>query len=412
MNYGLIGHPLGHSYSKEIHALIADYEYELRDVKPEELESFMLSRDFLAINVTIPYKQAVIPYLSRISDEAKAIGAVNTIVNLDGELWGYNTDIFGMAELSERLGMDYDGKKVLILGTGGTSKTAQHLVRSRGAGDIVVVSRSGGDGYVSYDDATACHCDADYIINTTPAGMYPNVDASPVDLRHFYRVQGVMDVVYNPLRTSLVLQAEALGIPAEGGLYMLSSQAVYASALFLGKDVCVSDIDRAFRGVRIGKRNIVLIGMPSCGKTTVGNILSARTGHRLVDTDSVITERIGMPISVYFERFGESAFRDAESAVIRETAASSGIIMSTGGGAILRQENVDTLRRGGVTVFIDRSPEKLIPTADRPLSSDRDALTERYNERIDRYIAAADIRIDGDGTPEQVAEAILRETKL
>ncbi len=409
MDYGLIGHPLGHSYSKEIHSFIADYDYELCDIAPEELDCFMRSRPFRAINVTIPYKQAVIPYLSHIDPEAMAIGAVNTIVNRGGELWGYNTDIDGMAALAKRIGMEFRGRKVLILGTGGTSKTAQFLVRSKGAGEVLTVSRSGKEGSVSYDEAVSLHCDADYIINTTPVGMYPNTDAAPVDLCHFSKLGGVLDVVYNPQRTSLVLQAQELGIPADGGLYMLSSQAVYASALFLGKTVDPADTGKAFRGVRDGKRNIVLLGMPSCGKTTVSNILSDITGKQPVDTDSMITDRIGMTISEFFEKFGESAFRDVESQVIREAARLCGVIISTGGGAVLRKDNVDALRRSGITVFIDRSPEKLIATSDRPLSSDRDALARRYNERIDRYIASGDVRVDGDGTPSEVADAILRE---
>ena len=407
MEYGLIGEHLGHSYSPEIHAQIADYTYELKEIPREGLDAFMKAKDFKAINVTIPYKKDVIPYLDEISPQAEAIGAVNTIVNNDGHLWGGNTDFAGMAALIRKLGLIFKGSKVLILGTGGTSRTAMAVAEDMGASEIYRVSRQGNDGAVTYEDATSLHSDADFIVNTTPAGMYPNINGKAIDISGFPSLKGVVDAVYNPLRTELVLDAQASGIPAEGGLYMLSAQGIYAYGAFLGKEMDDAIIDMAYKKVLNGKRNIVLIGMPSCGKTTIGTALAEKLGRRLVDTDEQVIKNVGMSISDYFAANGEQAFRDRESEAVADLALESGLIIATGGGAVLREENVRNLKRNGIVVFLDRPFDDLVATDDRPLSSTRDALLKVYNDRIDIYRKSADVIIDAGSGIGQVAEAVL-----
>lgn len=409
MTCGLIGRRLGHSYSPQIHRALADYDYKLWELEPEELETFFRRQDFTGVNVTIPYKQAVIPLLDELSETARAIGAVNTVVRRGGKLYGDNTDFAGMAALIHRIMLSLEGKKVLILGTGGTSKTAVAVARSLGAAEVYRLSRSGRDGALTYEDAARLHADADVLINTTPGGMYPAVEGCPVALDAFPNLSGVVDAVYNPLRTNLVLQARSRGIPAEGGLYMLAAQATYASALFRGCETSQRDIDLAYQTVRREMENIVLIGMPSSGKSTVGRALAERLGKRFADSDALVTERIGMPIADYFAQRGEAAFREREQEAVADLAATGGQVIATGGGAILRPENVTALRRSGRLVFLDRSPEKLIATADRPLASDREALRRRYEERYDLYCAAADLHIDGDGTVEETAQRIEKE---
>lgn len=410
MKYGLIGEHLGHSYSCEIHGAIADYEYELKELRPDELDGFMRQRNFNAINVTIPYKQSVIPYLDGISDRARSIGAVNTVVNTDGRLYGDNTDFAGMAALARRIGIDFKGKKVLILGTGGTSKTAHAVAESHGAATVLHVSRR-GDGLISYEEAAQKHADAQIIINTTPVGMYPDTEKKPIDISAFPALEGVLDAIYHPLRTNLVLDAQERGIPASGGLYMLSAQAVYASAVFLGKEVEPALIEKAYDLVKADKQNIVLVGMPSCGKTTVGRIIAGRTGKTFFDTDEAIVAEIGMTIADFFAKNGENAFRELESRIIAEASKKGGLVIATGGGAVLRPENVRSMRQNGTVVFIDRAPEKLITTDDRPLSSNRAALEKLYETRYEIYKNAADLHADGNGTPGEVAEAILKELK-
>ncbi len=409
MKYGLIGEHLTHSYSCEIHAQIADYEYELHELKPSELGEFLTKREFNAINVTIPYKQDVIPYLDEISETAKRIGAVNTIVNRGGRLYGDNTDFPGMLALAKHIGIDMKGKKVLILGTGGASKTGHALAEYMGAESVYYVSRSGKNGSVTYEQAVSEHSDAQVIINATPVGMFPKQDGKPIDISAFPKLEGVLDAIYNPLRTNLVLDAQKKGIPAEGGLYMLSAQAVHAAAVFQDIPLDESLVDKAFKSVKNDKQNIVLIGMPSSGKTTVGKILSEKCGKELADTDEYIVKKIGMPISDFFARFGEAEFRKIEKETVAELAATGGKVIATGGGAVLDAENVRALKQNGVLVFLDRRPENLIATDDRPLASRRSALEKLYAERYDIYCAAAEVHIDANTTPEAEADAVLKE---
>lgn len=409
MKYGLIGEHLTHSYSCEIHAQIADYEYELHEIPPSELGEFLTKREFNAINVTIPYKQDVIPYLDEISETAKRIGAVNTIVNRGGKLYGDNTDFPGMLALAKHIGVDMKGKKVLILGTGGASKTGHALAEYMGAESVYYVSRSGKDGSITYKQAVTEHSDAQVIINATPVGMFPKQNGRPIDISAFPKLEGVLDAIYNPLRTNLVLDAQEKGIPAEGGLYMLSAQAVHAAAVFQDIPLDESLVDKAFKSVKNDKQNIVLIGMPSSGKTTVGKILSEKCGKELADTDEYIVKKIGMPISDFFARFGEAEFRKIEKETVAELAATGGKVIATGGGAVLDPENVRSLKQNGVLIFLDRKVENLVATDDRPLASRRSALEKLYAERYDIYCAAAEVHIDANTTPEAEADAILKE---
>lgn len=407
MKYGLIGEHLTHSYSCDIHAQIADYEYELCELRPEEVGPFLEKRDFCAINVTIPYKQTVMPYLDEISETAQRIGAVNTIVNRGGVLYGDNTDFAGMRALSENIGLSLAGKKVLILGTGGASKTAQALAKFMGAEEYYCVSRFGRDGSITYERAIAEHADAQVIINATPVGMFPRSAGRPIDISAFPALEGVLDAIYNPLRTNLVLDAQERGLPAAGGLYMLSAQAVHASAVFRGIEVDPKLIDKAYKSVKTAKQNIVLVGMPSSGKTTVGAILAEKTGLELADTDEYIVKKIGMPIADYFAKFGEAEFRKIEKETIAELSGTGGKVIATGGGAVLDKDNIRALKQNGVIVFLDRALNNLVATDDRPLSSERDKLERLYAERYDIYKACAEVYIDANTTPEAEAEAIL-----
>ena len=406
MKYGLIGKPLGHSFSREIHALIADYDYRLFEIDEDELPRFFQERDFSGINVTIPYKQAVIPFLDEISDEAKKIGAVNTIVKKEGKLFGFNTDFFGMRALIKSAGLDLENKTVLILGTGGTSKTAVEVSKSLGATEIVKVSRNKSSDTVTYDEASEKFSGADVIINTTPVGMFPNADKTPVDVKKFKNLQGVIDAVYNPLRTNFVLDAESIGAKGRGGLYMLVAQAVYASALFLDKTADESVIDKTYARILKEKRNIVLCGMPSSGKTTVGKEIAKVFGKKFIDTDDVVVEKRKESISDIFEKYGEGEFRKEERLAIEELSKENGLVIATGGGAVLDENNVRALRRNGVILFLDRSLENLVATADRPLSKDKGKLKNLFEKRYDVYKSCADAVIPADGEIADVVEKI------
>ncbi len=409
MKYGLIGEHLGHSFSKEIHERIADYKYEIREIAPDALGDFLTSPEFEGINVTIPYKEKAIPYLYFVSDNAKKIGAVNTVKNENGKLYGYNTDYMGMRALILRNKIDLNGKKALILGCGGTSKTGYAVLSDLGVRQIVRVGREGEGADVLYADVLKEHSDAEFILNTTPVGMYPKNEGRIIDVNDFPRLEGLIDVVYNPLRTNLVLDARKKGIKAEGGLYMLVSQAIYASEIFTGNKISDSLCEKTFKHILRQKENIVLVGMPSSGKSTIGAYLAGQTGRELVDTDAEIVKRIGMEISEYFALYGEEKFREIESEVVKDVCSKNGIIIATGGGAILKDENVRYMKQNGRVYFLNRSLEMLTPTSDRPTASDYEALSRRYNERYSKYMSCADVVVPGNGAVIQVAEIIKGE---
>jgi len=404
--YGCVGKKLTHSFSKEIHGLLADYKYDLIELDEDEVAPFFKAKEFEAVNVTLPYKETVIPYLDEISDIARRIGAVNTVVNRGGRLFGYNTDYYGMKALIERIGLDLRHKKVLILGTGGTSKTARVLTSDMGGAEILTVSRRKSDVHVTYDEALSLHRDAQIIINTTPSGMYPDTESRPIDVSAFPRLEGVIDAVYNPLRTNLVLDALERGIKAEGGLFMLVMQAVAAVEKFLGTDIPSDTTERVFASVLAGRENVVLTGMPGCGKSTVGKVLKL-CGFELIDTDEEIEKRCACTIKELIAREGEAYFRDLESEVIRDVSRESRRIISTGGGAVLRGENVHCLKRNGRVFFIDAPLSRLRATGSRPLSDTEDKLKKLYNDRIDIYRSTADVTVPDMETPAAEAEYIL-----
>ena len=404
MKYGLIGEKLGHSFSKIIHEKIADYTYELKEISKENLDAFMKAKDFSCINVTIPYKEAVIPYLDYVDSAAKAMGAVNTIVNRDGKLYGYNTDFYGMKLMIEKNGFDLKDSKVLILGSGGTAKTSKAVSEALGAREIIIVSRS---GEVNYSNVSDLHADADFIINTTPCGMYPNNDTYAIDPALFPSLKGIIDAVYNPLKTMIVSKGEELGIKGIMGLYMLIAQAVLASEKFMDKSLDVEKIsDEIFAEITREKQNIVLIGMPGSGKSTIGKALAEKLGRYFIDTDDVITEKHGI-ISDIFAKNGEAYFRDIETEAVKATAKNGGIVIATGGGAILRKENVTALKQNGVIFFLNRPLDDIIPTSDRPLSSDIESLRKRFEERYPIYKATGDFEIAIDGNVENAVNRIL-----
>lgn len=408
--YGCIGKKLTHSFSKEIHARLADYDYELIELEEEEVASFFEQKNFEAINVTIPYKQTVIPYLDSVSEIAKRIGAVNTIVNRNGSLYGYNTDYYGMRALIERVGVELSGKKVLILGTGGTSKTARVVAEDLGAAEILTVSRKEASEYVTYEQAAAMHSDAQIIINTTPSGMYPDCESKPLDLSCFPSLDGVIDAVYNPLCTNLVLDAKARGIKAEGGLYMLVMQAVVAVTKFLDTEIERETAEKVYEDVYYSKENIVLIGMPGSGKSTVGRLLSI-DGYEFFDTDTEIEARCGCTIKDLISAKGEKYFRDLETEVVRDLSSKSGRIIATGGGAVLRQENVRCLKRNGKLFFLNASLSRLCATESRPLSNTKEKLVKLYHERMSIYQESADVVVPDMATPEEEAEFIMEKRR-
>lgn len=402
MRCGLLGKTLGHSYSPQIHAQLGDYSYELFEKQPEELENFLRHGEFDALNVTIPYKKAVLPYCAVLSDAVKAIGSANTLVRQpDGTLFADNTDAFGFSCIADECGVDIAGKKALVFGSGGASVTAQYVLKTRGAREVLVISRTGEHNYENLDK----NADAEILVNTTPLGMYPNNGASPVDLTRFPRCAAVLDVVYNPARTALLLQAEALGIPHAGGLLMLVAQAKRASELFTGSAIADTRIGEIYRALAVQMQNIVLVGMPGCGKSSVGTALAEQLSRPFVDADAEIEKAAGMPIPEFFRLYGEPAFRDLESRVLAELGKRSGAVIATGGGAVLREENYAALHQNGTIVWLTRDLARL-PIDGRPVSQST-SLDALFAARKARYERFADHIIDNNGAPDATVRAIL-----
>ena len=402
---GLIGEKLGHSFSPAIHTKLGTPDYSLFELKPEELETFLERGDFDGLNVTIPYKKAVIPYCAELTEQAKRIGSVNTIIRrADGTLLGHNTDYDGFLYMIRSSGVEVQGKKCLILGTGGASLTVRTVLEDLSAGEIVFISRTGENNYQNLDR----HADARIIVNTTPVGMYPRNGEAPLNVRAFPALEGVFDLIYNPARTRLLLDAERLGIPAVNGLGMLVAQAKAASERF--RDISIPDhvVEDITREIEKQTKNLILVGMPGCGKSTIGRKLAARLDRPLVDTDEEIVKRIGCTIPEYFASHGEEEFRKREHEVLRDFSARSGQIIATGGGIVTRPENMDPLRENSVVVFLRREIEKL-PTRGRPISQSSD-LHELYEKRRPLYEAAADVTVDNIW-PEQTVEEILNLLK-
>lgn len=409
MEFGLVGEKLGHSFSKEIHESLCGYDYSLCELPPEALPGFLSGREFKGINVTIPYKQSVIPLLDGLDESARRIGAVNTVLNINGRLVGYNTDFDGMKMMLAGAGIDVKGKKALILGSGGTSKTAISVLECNSAREVYRVSRTGKDGCITYESAVRDHSDAEIIINATPCGMFPNVFDTPLSLKGFASLSGVADVIYNPLNTVLCLEAASRGVKHANGLYMLVAQAACAARIFTGGDISTEKVEKVFRRLLRSKQNVVLVGMPGAGKSTVGGLVSKALGRAFYDTDDIIAARAGKPIPRIFAESGEKYFRDLESEVIKELAPRQGAVIATGGGAVLRTENLANLRMNGYIFFIDRPLEALSATSDRPLSNSRESLEKRFAERYDIYLSCCDKRIHSHTAAIQAAESILEE---
>ena len=406
MQCGLLGRKLGHSYSPQIHSHLASYEYTLFEKEPEELEAFLKNGGFTGLNVTIPYKKDVIPYLDELSPTAKRLGAVNTIVRReDGSLIGHNTDYFGFCSMVGRSGLTVAGKKVLVLGSGGASNTAVAALEEMGA-QVVVISRSGENNY----DNLHRHADAAVIVNTTPVGMYPKTGVSPISLERFQKLEGVLDVVYNPARTQLLLDAESRGLIAMNGLWMLVAQAKESAEWFAGVQIPDGKIAKIHGLLRAQMENIILIGMPGCGKTTVGQALATMQGKRFVDADAVLEERVGSKITDIIPTDGEEAFRQMETDTLAELGKQSGLVIATGGGCVTRERNYPLLHQNGTILWLTRELDKL-PTHGRPLSQ-TGKLQQMYAVREPMYRRFADAVISNDAAVEQTIAQIcaLQET--
>lgn len=403
MKCGLLGEKLGHSYSPLIHGYLSDYPYTLFEKSPEELEQFLRCGDFTGINVTIPYKKAVIPFCDKLSERAKKLGAVNTIVRQhDGTLIGHNTDYFGFSSMVSKSGLNVKGKKVLVLGTGGASATAVAVLNELG-GSVITVSRSGENNYQNL----RFHSDAALIVNATPVGMYPNVGVSPVDLSLFPNLEGVLDVIYNPARTQLLMDTEDRGLVTMNGLWMLIAQAKESAEWFTGKRIDDRIITNIHRTLRTQMENTILIGMPGCGKSTIGKIVAQQLNKTFVDADEIIVDKAGISIPKIFETMGEPGFRKLEAQVLDELGKRSGLVIATGGGCVTHRENYPLLHQNGTLYWIKRDIGNL-PTNGRPLSQ-AGTLDEMYALRRPLYQQFADHEIDNNGAPEFAAATICRK---
>lgn len=406
MKCGLLGEKLTHSYSPQIHNALGDYPYSLFEVEPSELESFLRNGDFTGINVTIPYKKAVIPYCTSLSEIATRLGAVNTIIRQkNGMLVGHNTDYFGFRSMLARSGLSVAGKKVLVLGSGGASATVSAVLDEVGA-NVVVISRSGINNYSNLH----LHKDTSVIVNTTPVGMYPKTRVSPIDLSAFPSLEGVLDVIYNPSRTQLLLDAENRGLITMNGLWMLVAQAKESAEWFMDRKIPDTAISSVYEGLREQMENLILIGMPGSGKTTIGKILAKRLGRCFIDLDEEIEKIAGLSIPAIFEKEGEAGFRKLECDIIAEYGKHSSLVISTGGGCVTRQENYPNLHQNGTIYWIRRNLA-LLPTDGRPLSQ-KNHLEKMYHGRKPMYESFADLIVDNDTTPEDAVNRILALEEL
>ena len=406
MKCGLLGRKLGHSYSPQIHAYLGDYSYELFEKEPNEIGDFLKNGDFTAINVTIPYKKDVIPFCEELSPRAIAMGAVNTIVRRpDGSLIGHNTDHFGFSSMVERCGLKPAGKKVLVLGSGGASNTAVRVMEEMGA-NVVIISRRGENNYSNL----YLHTDASIIVNATPVGMYPNPGVSPLDLSLFPKLEGILDMIYNPSRTKLLLDAAQRGLVAENGLWMLVAQAKEAAEWFTDTSVSDDVIARIHNTLRVQMENIILIGMPGCGKSTIAALLAAKLGRKSVDADETIVQLAGKSIPEIFAQDGEAEFRRIETQALSQLGMQSGLIIATGGGCVTQERNYPLLHQNGTIFWLERELD-LLPTEGRPLSQ-ANKLTDMYKIRKPMYERFADFCIDNNGNAVDTVAQILANLEV
>lgn len=402
--FGLLGRKLSHSLSPEIHAHFGSYNYELFCREPEELDDFFKDTSLKAYNVTIPYKIDAYNHCDELSETAKKIGSVNTIIRrADGTLYGDNTDYFGFDYMSKSCGADYEGKKVLVLGSGGASLTVCEVARDCGAKEIIVVSRTGENNYGNIEK----HYDADIIVNTTPVGMFPNNGDRLIDLSQFKKIQCVLDLIYNPCMTQLLIDAQELGIPFANGLTMLVAQALRSAEQFIDQKLGDEMIDKVYRAMLREQKNIVLIGMPGCGKSTVGKILCEKLQREVIDTDEEIVKADGRPIPEIFSTEGEAFFRQEETNAVKDAGKKLSKIIATGGGAVMKKENRDALRQNGTVIYLKKDLS-LLALDGRPLSKDEDAVRKIYEARKDTYEAFADFTVEVDADAEITAERVLK----
>ena len=402
MQCGLLGRKLSHSYSPKIHRSLGDYNYKLYEIEPEDLSNFLENEDFDGLNVTIPYKKAVIPFCDELSPIAQKLGAVNTLVKRDGKLIGHNTDYFGFESMVKKCGIDVSEKKALVLGRGGASATAVAVLTALGA-TVTVISRSGVDNYENLEK----HADAAIIVNATPIGMYPETDKSPIDLKTFPTLQCALDLIYNPANTAFLQQAQMRNIPCCNGLLMLVAQAKQSAEWFTQSSIDNACINKIYQTLRFEMENIVLIGMPGCGKSTIGKILSDKLCRSYLDADQEIVADAGTSIPVIFEQEGELGFRKRETQALSKICKTSGAVIATGGGCITKPENYAILHQNGQIIWIQRDISQL-PTDGRPLSKTT-VLDDMYAKRKPLYESFADFTVQNNTTPDEVADAIIHQ---
>ena len=401
--FALIGKTLGHSWFGKLHGMLADYTYDLCEIREDEIGSFLRSGVYDGFNVATSYKEKVMNYLDSVTDRAREIGCVNTVVRREGKLIGDNTDADSFEWLLNKNKISPASKKVLVLGSGSTSKAVVRALEKLGAAEIVIVSRTGDNNYRNLD----IHDNAHIIVNTTPVGMFPDVENSPLSIRYFRDLEAVIDIIYNPSRTELMLEAESCGIRAVGGIEMLTYQAKEACELFIGRKISSLSAVKAMTSLSVEMKNIILVGMPGCGKSTVAKELAKFTCREVIDTDDAVERTVGISIPEIFEIYGEDYFRKCESAVIKGACFGSGTVIATGGGAILREDNIKELRRNSVVVFLRREIERLA-TDSRALRDNFNALSVLYKERIPLYLAASDVIVDVCDTPRETMKAVLK----
>ncbi len=406
--FGLLGRKLGHSLSPEIHSMLCNYEYKLYPTEPENLDNFFGNTALKGFNVTIPYKIEAYNRCTELSETAKKVGSVNTVIRRpDGSLYGDNTDYFGFSYMAQKCGCDFSGKKVIILGNGGASLTVKHVAHDCGAREITVISRSGENNY----ENISRHYDADIIVNTTPVGMYPNNGERLIDLSKFTKCKKALDLIYNPARTVFLLDAQRLGIDCINGLYMLVAQALRAAEIFTGESIPLRKIDEIYNAILRNQKNIVLIGMPGCGKSTCAALLSEKTGRECIDTDSMVVEASGEKIPDIFEKYGEAEFRRREAEAVRLVSKGAGKILATGGGAILKEENRIALRENSTVIFLNALTESLA-TDGRPLSKNPEALQKMLTERLPFYLETADFTVEVSPDSEETVRRIMECVSL
>lgn len=397
--FGLLGEKLGHSFSVPIHNMLADYDYNLYEKSPSELEEFLKNPQLDGMNVTIPYKKDVISYCTQLSDAAKKIGSVNTLVLKEDGWHGHNTDYYGFVYMLKSAGISPQGKKAVVLGDGGASLTVQCALKDLGAREIVVMSLFGENTY----DKIGRHYDAEIIVNATPVGMYPHCPDSLIVLDNFKNCTGVADVIYNPAHTKLLCDAERLGIPCTNGLPMLVAQAKAACEIFKDETIADEKIDEIVKKIQSQLKNIVLIGMPGCGKSRIGSLLAQTLGRPFADCDQMIVDRAGN-IETIFADHGEEYFRNIETEVIKDISKESSYVISTGGGCVTQDRNYNLLHQNSLIIWLRREISEL-PTDGRPLSKSG-KLEEMYAKRKPMYERFADFIVDNNSTPEETVEKI------